>query len=94
MQSDKLPKWCNALSKKLVSSQLFWWFFSSLTGLSILVEDKNRREELAMYCLPKAGESAWVMFREEVLGIKTRRKGAWKADVAVCTTSLLQATYV
>lgn len=54
-----------------------------MTGLSLLIENKHRREELAMYVLPKAGESAWVTFREEFLGIKSRRKGAWKADAAV-----------
>ena len=54
-----------------------------MSGLSILIEDKHRREELAMYVLPKAGESAWITFREVCLGIKTRRKDAWKADVAV-----------
>ena len=34
-----------------------------LSGLSLFVEEKRRREELAMYVLPKGLESAWVMAR-------------------------------
>ncbi|KAH9833869.1 uncharacterized protein C8Q71DRAFT_179302 [Rhodofomes roseus] len=34
-----------------------------LTGLSLFVEEKKRREELAMYVMPKALESAWLMAR-------------------------------
>ena len=34
-----------------------------LSGLSLFVEEKRRREELAMYVLPKGMESAWVMAR-------------------------------
>lgn len=83
LNSPNLPPKYLELGRRLAGSQLYWWFFSSLSGLSLLIEDKHRREELAMYVLPKAGESAWITFREEILGIKSRRKGAWKADVAV-----------
>ena len=34
-----------------------------LCGLSLFVEEKRRREELAMYVLPKSLESAWTMAR-------------------------------
>ncbi|KAH9939247.1 uncharacterized protein BXZ73DRAFT_99450 [Epithele typhae] len=34
-----------------------------LCGMSLFVEEKHRREELAMYVLPKGLESAWVMAR-------------------------------
>ncbi|KZT70243.1 hypothetical protein DAEQUDRAFT_725509 [Daedalea quercina L-15889] len=34
-----------------------------LTGLSLFVEEKKRREELAMYVMPKGMESAWLMAR-------------------------------
>ncbi len=34
-----------------------------LSGLSLFVEEKRRREELAMYVLPKGLESAWIMAR-------------------------------
>ncbi|KAG9046168.1 hypothetical protein FS837_004923 [Tulasnella sp. UAMH 9824] len=88
LNSPNLPPKYRELGKRLAGSQLYWWFFSSLSGLSLLVEDPHRREELAMYVLPKAGESAWITFREEVLGIKTRRKGAWKADVALSSLGM------
>ncbi len=78
--SGQLPQITGALA----SNRLFWWILSSLTGLSILLEAPQRREELAMYVLPKAGESAWITFRETILGVKHRRRGAWKADVTVC----------
>jgi hypothetical protein len=32
-----------------------------LSGLSLFVEEKRRRGELAMYVLPKGLESAWIM---------------------------------
>ncbi|KAG9012625.1 hypothetical protein FRB90_006568 [Tulasnella sp. 427] len=88
LNSPNLPPKLQQLGKRLAGSQLCWWFFSSLSGLSLLVEDKQRREELAMYVLPKAGESAWITFREEILGIKSRRKGAWKADVALSSLGM------
>lgn len=78
-----LPKPMAALVRAMARSKFAYWLYCSLCGLSLFVEDKYRREELAMYVLPKAGESAWVLFREEVLGWGTRRKGAWKGDVAV-----------
>ena len=34
-----------------------------ITGLSLFVEEKKRREELAMYVMPKGLESAWLMAR-------------------------------
>ncbi|KAG8946878.1 hypothetical protein FRC04_011305 [Tulasnella sp. 424] len=88
LNSRNLPPKYVELGRRLAGSQLYWWFFSSLSGLSLLVEDKHRREELAMYVLPKAGESAWITFREEILGIKSRRKGAWKADVALSSLGM------
>jgi len=45
-----------------------------VTGLSLLVEAKRRRGELAMYVLPKGLESAWVMARGKGLVFKT---GNW-----------------
>ncbi|KAJ7229187.1 hypothetical protein GGX14DRAFT_692951 [Mycena pura] len=40
-----------------------WWFSGFATGLALLVEDKRRRVELAMYVLPKALESFWLIAR-------------------------------
>jgi hypothetical protein len=42
-----------------------------LCGLSLFVEEKRRREELAMYVLPKALESAWLAARGKGWVMKT-----------------------
>ncbi|KAI8989851.1 hypothetical protein BD414DRAFT_536221 [Trametes punicea] len=52
------PQWI----KLLISKQSFF-IGGLLSGLSLFVEEKRRREELAMYVLPKGMESAWVMAR-------------------------------
>ena len=52
------PGWAEIL----VSKQSFF-LGGLLSGLSLFVEEKRRREELAMYVLPKGLESAWVMAR-------------------------------
>lgn len=40
-----------------------FWIGGLLSGLSLFLEEKRRRPELAMYVLPKGLESAWVMAR-------------------------------
>ncbi|KAJ6588659.1 hypothetical protein B0H19DRAFT_1100514 [Mycena capillaripes] len=40
-----------------------WWFAGFATGLALLIEDRRRRAELAMYVLPKGLESLWVVLR-------------------------------
>lgn len=52
------PGWAEIL----ISKQSFF-LGGLLSGLSLFVEEKRRREELAMYVLPKGLESAWVMAR-------------------------------
>ncbi|KAI0782562.1 hypothetical protein C8Q75DRAFT_727422 [Abortiporus biennis] len=44
-------------------SKFAYWLPGLLCGLSLFVEEKKRREELAMYVLPKGLESAWSMAR-------------------------------
>ncbi|KAI0722482.1 hypothetical protein C8Q76DRAFT_615216 [Earliella scabrosa] len=46
----------------IISKQSFF-LGGLLSGLSLFVEEKRRREELAMYVLPKGLESAWVTAR-------------------------------
>jgi len=58
----------------LISKQSFW-LLGVLSGLSLLVEEKRRRAELAMYVLPKGLESAWVMARGKGLVFKTGQYG-------------------
>lgn len=40
-----------------------YWLGGLMCGLSLFVEEKKRRSELAMYVLPKGLEAAWVMLR-------------------------------
>ncbi|KAI0941143.1 hypothetical protein AcV7_002787 [Taiwanofungus camphoratus] len=40
-----------------------YYVLGLLSGLSLFVEEKRRREELAMYVLPKGMESAWLTAR-------------------------------
>lgn len=53
-----------------------WAFLvqSLACGLSLFVEEHRRRPELAMYVLPKALESAWIIGRGKV-GILKRWRG-------------------
>jgi len=38
-------------------SKYFYWWWGFITSLSIFVEDRRRRVDLALYVLPKAAES-------------------------------------
>ena len=67
----------------LISKPSFW-LGGLLTGLSLFVEEKRRRAELAMYVLPKGLESAWVMARGKGLVFGTGRYG----NVLVCDVLL------
>ncbi|XP_037477005.1 uncharacterized protein LOC119354380 [Triticum dicoccoides] len=51
------------LHRKVASKdhKLVYWFGGLLSGLSILLENKARRAELALYVLPRAGESLWYI---------------------------------
>jgi len=51
-----------AVIDALVSKASFW-FPGFMAGLSLFVEEKRRRGELAMYVLPKGLESVWIMAR-------------------------------
>lgn len=55
----KLPE---PLVDSLISKTAFW-YGGLLSGLSLLIEERRRRGELAMYVLPKGLESAWIAAR-------------------------------
>ncbi|KAF9258552.1 hypothetical protein L218DRAFT_1080377 [Marasmius fiardii PR-910] len=44
----------------VLTSKSSYYIPGILAGLSVLVEEKHRREELAMYVFPKALESVWL----------------------------------
>ncbi|VFQ80510.1 unnamed protein product [Cuscuta campestris] len=41
--------------------KLVYWVAGAASGLSVLLEKKARRSELALYVLPRAGESLWYI---------------------------------
>ncbi|MCO5589663.1 hypothetical protein L7F22_043631 [Adiantum nelumboides] len=55
-----VPEWAR---KSLVSTAMHWWA-GFATCLSLFIEHKRRRTELAMYVLPKGMESAWSVARQ------------------------------
>ncbi|KAJ7126249.1 hypothetical protein C8R44DRAFT_122869 [Mycena epipterygia] len=55
-----------------------WWLSGFATGLALLIEDRRRRAELAMYVLPKGLESLWIAARGRGLVWRT---GNWGEGV-------------
>ncbi|PKU81903.1 B3 domain-containing protein [Dendrobium catenatum] len=41
--------------------KLVYWIAGAFAGLSVLLEKKGRRSELALYVLPRAGDSLWYI---------------------------------
>jgi hypothetical protein len=74
-----IPKW---LLAALVSKPSFW-LGGLLAGLSVLIEAKHRRGELAMYVLPKGLESAWVAARGKGLVFRTGKHGSALVSLVV-----------
>jgi hypothetical protein len=72
VRRPQIPAW---LLAALVSKPSFW-FGGLLAGLSVLIEAKHRRGELAMYVLPKGLESAWVAARGKGLVFRTGNHGS------------------
>jgi hypothetical protein len=66
-----VPEWLLAA----VLSRPAHWIGGIATGLSLFVEAKHRRGELAMYALPKGLESAWVALRGRGLVLHTGKYG-------------------
>ena len=71
MGRKRVPKW---LLAALISKASFW-LGGLLAGISVLMEAKHRRGELAMYVLPKGLESAWVAARGKGLVFRTGKHG-------------------
>ncbi|GAV73390.1 hypothetical protein CFOL_v3_16876 [Cephalotus follicularis] len=51
------------MHRKLASKdhKLVYWFAGGMSALSVLLEKKSRRGELALYVLPRAGDSLWYI---------------------------------
>ena len=41
--------------------KLVYWFGGAIAALSVLLEKKSRRTELALYVLPRAADSLWYI---------------------------------
>jgi hypothetical protein len=41
--------------------KLVYWIAGGISALSVLLEKKSRRAELALYVLPRAGDSLWYI---------------------------------
>jgi hypothetical protein len=67
----RIPKW---LLAALVSKPSFW-LGGLLAGISVLIEAKHRRGELAMYVLPRGLESTWATARGKGLVFRTGKHG-------------------
>lgn len=67
----KIPQWVT----DLLISKFSFWLPGFAAGLSLFVEAKRRRGELAMYVLPKGLESMWVMARGKGLVFRTGKWG-------------------
>jgi hypothetical protein len=66
-----LPQWVI----NLLISKMSFWILGLASGLSLVVEEKRRRGELAMYVLPKGLESIWVTARGKGLVFGTGKWG-------------------
>lgn len=56
-------------------SKFSFWLPGFMSGLALFAEEERRRAELAMYVLPKALESAWIISRGKVGVLKGWRGG-------------------
>ncbi|GAA6061716.1 hypothetical protein JCM10212_004948 [Sporobolomyces blumeae] len=59
--SGRLPEWL----MKIVLHKSYYWFSGFATCLSLFIEEKKRRRELAMYVLPRGLESLWSTLRQK-----------------------------
>ena len=47
--------------------KLVYWFAGGLAALSVLLEKKARRAELALYVLPRSADSLWYILNKRHL---------------------------
>jgi len=82
-----VPAWVLAA----VVSKRSFWLGGLLSGMSVLIEAKHRRGELAMYVLPKGLESAWVAARGKGLVFRTGKHGS--ALLTAIGMGMVMSTY-
>ena len=52
---------------KWKDNKFVYWFAAMISGLSILIEKKSRRSELALYALPRAADSVFLILNDRKL---------------------------
>lgn len=73
-----------------LASGTSFWLTGFVAGLSLFVEEKRRRGELAMYVLPKSLESLWVAARGKGLVFRT---GKWGQPLVSVSATLKRSEY-
>lgn len=67
----------------LKDHKLLYWLAGGLSALSVLLEKKARRGELALYVLPRAGESLWYILVNRRLLPDIKNAEVWIFGVIV-----------
>jgi hypothetical protein len=78
------------LDEALVGKHI-WWALGAAAGTSVLLEERRRRAELALYVLPKALESAWATARGR--GLVRSFGASGDAALAAAGVGMVMATY-
>ena len=55
---------------KLKDSKFLYWFAGAVASLSILIERKSRRSELALYAFPRGADSLYMILYDHQLVFK------------------------
>lgn len=72
--------------------KLVYWLAGGISALSVLLEKKARRGELALYVLPRAGDSLWYILgnRHLVPKIKNAEVSPFlELNIVPCSTVTL-----
>jgi len=88
----RLPSW---VIDVWISKPSFW-LGGFVAGLSLFVEERRRRAELAMYVMPKALESTWKVARGKgyLPGSEaTRRSGIGESLLTAIGMAMVMSTY-
>ncbi|KAK1234574.1 hypothetical protein PQX77_002221 [Marasmius sp. AFHP31] len=91
---NALPRW---LIDFILTSKFSFWVPGFLAGLSLFIEEKRRRAELAMYVLPKGLEATWLMGTGKVSGLKQLKgrqgKRVGEAVLTAVGMAMVMSTY-
>jgi hypothetical protein len=72
--------------------KLVYWFAGGLAALSVLLEKKPRRAELALYVLPRAADSLWYILNKRHL-IPNIQNTEVSLSLSLCLSAYLACTH-